>query len=366
MSVRPLWPLLKLVAAAAALLLLIDVALVRSGAYFGWIEPDSTAGSVVGATLAIPHYYDAARKNILVLGNSQIGEGFSGSLADAASERADLHFINGSVAGTTPRVWNYLLRSVDPHADRFAAIALMIDYNLDERFDDLTDYPLDTGYAVPLLRIADLLDYPATFSDPAQRLRARRAILLPLQALHDDVRALLAAPRMRYHEIVRNRPQWLEAVGVYPGREQVLPELAIDPGSGQPVDWGAHESDFKPLLEEYFRRLRQHADPALQARNLDYQRQWLERIAERYRAHGVPVIVFVVPRGPWRATLSAPPVANAAIAELAASGRVQPLPGDAFTELEQPRYFFDTLHMNRAGRARFSQLFARAVAPLVH
>jgi len=348
------------------MLLLLDVALIRSGVYYGWIEPDSTAGSVVGATLAIPHYYDPARKNILVLGNSQIGEGFSGSLADAESGRDDLHFINGAVAGTTPRIWNYLLRSVDPHADKFAAIALMIDYNLDERFDDLGNYPLDTGYAVPLLRITDVLDYPATFSDPAQRARARRAILLPLQALHDDARALLAAPRRRYHEIVDNRPQWLEAVGAYPGREQALPDLVIDHDSGLPVEWGPHESDFKPMLEGYFRGLREHADAARQASNMDYQREWLGRIAARYAAHNVPVIVFVVPRGPWRATLSPPPVANAALAEMAARGRIHPLPGDAFVELEQPQFFFDTLHMNRAGRTRFSQLFARAVAPLVH
>lgn len=366
MSVRPLWPLLRLAAAAAATLLLIDVALFRSGAYYGWIQPESTAGSVVGATLLIPHYYDPARKNILVLGNSQIGEGFSARLADAASERGDIHFINGAVPGTGPRVWNYLLRNVDPHADRFAAIALMVDYNLDDIFEDLGNYPLDTGYAVPLLRLSDVLEYPETFSNPERRARARRAILLPLQALHEDVRTFAAAPLRRYHEITRNRPQWLADVGTYAGREQALPDLAIDRDSGMPVDWGPHESDFRPMLEGYFRGLRLHADEQRQAANADYQRQWLGRIADRYAAHGVPVIFFVVPRGPWRNTLSAPPVANAAIAELSGSGRIHALAGDSFTGLEQPQFFFDTLHMNRAGRERFSRLFARAVAPLVH
>ena len=107
--------------------MLVDLSLFRSGLYYRWAEPDSTAGSVVRAQMTIRHDYEPDRRNVLVLGNSRIGEGFSALLADAASGNDDLHFINGSIAGTTPRVWYYLLRAIDPDANRFSAIALMVD-----------------------------------------------------------------------------------------------------------------------------------------------------------------------------------------------------------------------------------------------
>jgi lysophospholipase L1-like esterase len=357
-------PLLRLVAAITLVLALIDALVFRSGAYTPWIEPDSTAGSVVATTLAINRYYDPARRNILVLGNSQIGEGFSAPLADAASERSDLHFINGSVAGTTPRLWNYLLRHVDPNADRFAAIVMTVDYDAHEQ-TDFTNYTLDTSYAIPLLHIGDLIDYPASFTAADQREHARRAILFPLQTLHTDVAAFVEKPRRRIHDVTQARQDWLAAVAAYPGRDEALPQLPIDVVTGLPSDWGTHAAELRPLLENYFRNLRASAPPGLQEANQVYLRTWIGRIAQRYRAHGVPVIVFCMPRGPWKSSLLPVPTLNVALAELRDADQILVLPGDAFTALEQPQFFFDTLHMNRAGRERFSQMFAQRIAALI-
>ncbi|HEX6832182.1 MAG TPA: hypothetical protein VF132_01505 [Rudaea sp.] len=366
LPLRPLFPLLKLSGAIFFALVLLDALLFRTGAYFHVMEPDSTSGSVYGATLAVDRYSDPARKNVLVLGNSKIGEGFSAPIADAAIARSDLHFVNGSIAGTSPRVWYYFLRKVDPDAKRFAAVALMIEYDLSGFGQDLKNYPLDTSYAVSLLGLRDVVDYPASFTDADQRERARRAIALPLQALHEDARELLLHPIRRYRHVAHYRPAWLEAVGVYGGHEEALPDLPIDAQTGLPSDWGSDAATLRPKLEPYFRALRWKADPQQRASNADYEREWIGRIAARYRANGVPVIVFVVPRGPWHATLASPPQPDEAIAALARDGAITMLPGDAFTLLEKPQYFFDTLHMNRAGREIFSRRFAERVAPLVH
>jgi hypothetical protein len=366
MPFRSLTPLLKLCAAVIIVLLLIDAALFRSGWYFRVIKPDSTAGSVFGAELAIRHYYEPARKNILVLGNSQIGEGFSAQDADDASGRGDLHFINGSVAGTTPRVWYYLLRKVDPDVNRFAAIALMVDYDIAVNRQDMSNYPLDTSYLIPLVRLSDYDDYPSSFTDADRRERARRAILLPLQALRDDASDLLLHPAARYTEVHRNRKGWLYAIGHYPGRDGKLPQLDIDRETGLPEDWSPVAPDVKARLQDYFHDLRGQALPEIEAANTDYLREWLGRIARRYSARNVPVFVFVAPRGPWHQMLAPVPVATGPVAELAAKGEIIPLAGDAFVNLEQPQYFFDALHMNRDGRALFSRRFAQQVAPLVH
>ena len=366
MTLRSLAPLLKLCAASLVALLIADAALFRSGWYLRLIEPESTAGSMLNDLRAIRAFRQADRKNILVLGNSQIGEGFSARIADAASGRDDLHFINGSDAGTTPRAWYYLLRTVDPDADRFAAVAMMVDYDVAATRIDMANYRLDTNYLQPLLRISDLGDYPDTFTDAGERARARRAIVLPLQALGEDVRGLFANPGERFHDLRRYRKDWLHDVDVYPGREARLPPLTIDANTGRPVDFSPLDSDARPRVEAYFRQLHEPAPVPTQTANAAYLREWLGRIAHRYASKHVPVIVFVVPRGPWHQALAPVPVPTGAVAELAASGAIVPLPADAFVDLEQPQYFFDTLHMNRDGRENFSRRLAQQVAPLVH
>lgn len=365
MPLRSLAPLLRLVAASAAVLLLIDITVFRSGLYFPWAEPDSTAGSVVRGRMAIERSYEPGRKNLLVLGNSRIGEAFSATLADVASGRKDLHFVNGSIAGTTPRTWYYLLREIDPDANRFSAIALMVDYDPADTVLDMTNYALDTSYALPLLRLTDLVDFPDTFTTPERREHARRSIILPVQALHDDIRDLLAHPFRRYRQVHHQRAAWLDSIEAYPGRDESLPDLAVDPGTGMPVAWGADEAVLRPKLEGYFRQLRAPRAPDLQSANDAYLREWLGRIVRRYAARGVPVIAFVVPRGPWHHAQAPAPVARGAVAELARDHLLHMLPGDAFVALEEPQYFFDAFHMNRAGRERFSRMFAQAAAPLV-
>lgn len=356
-------PLLKIIIAVALFLLLIDGCLFRTGAYSRVIKMESTAGSVVNATMEIKRYFDPSRKNILVLGTSQISEGFSARVADAATERADLHFINGSIAGTTPRVWSYLLRKVDPNANRFAAVALMVDYELNGNKQDLTNYPLDTNYLVPLLGVRDIADYPSSFTRVEERQRARRAILFPLQTLHDDVRDLLLHPLQRQDDVTNRRRAWLEAVGDYQGQPSALPQLTIDPVTHRPTDWKSESNRIE--LEPYFEQLRMPPNEEIEAANSRYRAKWIGDIAKRYRDHGIPVIVFVVPRGPWHRDLAPVPVPAGAIADMIANNDVVAIPGDAFIDLEQPQYFFDMLHMNHAGLERFSREFGQRVAPLI-
>lgn len=362
---RRLAPLLHLVMAGLFTLAGLDAVVFRSGWYWRFVEPNSTAGASVGAELATARYREPGRKNVLMLGDSRVGEGFSMRLADAAAGRDDLHFVNAAIPGTGPRVWHYQLRAVDPDATRFAAIVLMVEFDVTQRQQDLDDFSLDTNHVLPWLRLADLIDYPASFGDGDERARARRAILFPVQALHDDVLAFAMAPRARVAAATTDRAAWLTAVGQYPGRESALPDLPIDPARGLPVEWGPREAELKPLLDGYFRDIHREAPSGRQARNDDYLRTWLGRIAARYGGTGIPVVVYAVPRGPWHRALRPRMQVAAAITELASRGRIHALPGDAFSELEQPQYFFDALHMNRAGRERFSRLLAERVAPLI-
>jgi hypothetical protein len=68
----------------------------------------------------------------------------------------------------------------------------------------MTNYALDTPYLLPLLRIADLIAIRHRSPRPTSE-RARRGILLPLQAMHDDVLNLLAHPFARRHVVRSSR-----------------------------------------------------------------------------------------------------------------------------------------------------------------
>jgi hypothetical protein len=102
------------------------------------------------------------------------------------------------------------------------------------------------------------------------------------------------------------------------------------------------------------------------ASNERYYRYWLTRIVERYRGASVPVILVEVPRGAWHGTEARVPRPGGAIAELIASGAVQALPGDAFTDIERPHNFFDFEHMNRAGREMFTTRLAQYIERILH
>jgi hypothetical protein len=181
-----------------------------------------------------------------------------------------------------------------------------------------------------------------------------------------DLLDFIAHPLKRRHETVQGRRNWIAATAAYPGHQEALPDLPVNDSTGMPSDWGADEASLKPRLEPYFRGLRLPADASVLEANFDYEREWVGRIAARYREKGVPVIVFSVPRGPWHGTLAHSPQPNRALLDLSRDGSIQLLPGDAFVQFEQPQFFFDTLHMNHTGREAFSTLFAQKIAPFVH
>jgi len=88
-----------------------------------------------------------------------------------------------------------------------------------------------------------------------------------------------------------------------------------------------------------------------------YRKEWLGRIVDRYRGTSTRVVFVRVPRAP------VPPPASgtalpSAISELAPAVTI--VDENAFTSIEKPEYFFDSLHLNAQGREEFSkQLAAR-------
>ena len=143
------------------LFFLIDGAIFRSGWYFRRVAPLSSLGQMAIAIDDIRHI-PTGKHAVLVIGDSRAGEGFSMPTADRAASAMDLAYVfyNAAVAGTTPRVWYYLLRQIDNPGERLAAVAVMVTSYHDDEPEDLAERPSDIAFVHPLLTLTDLTDFP--------------------------------------------------------------------------------------------------------------------------------------------------------------------------------------------------------------
>ena len=78
--------------------------------------------------------------------------------------RTGYTFATVGLGGTTPRVWYYALRAVDPNAHNYAAIVIPEDdYNEPDMYDYQSEREVDLHYLLARLELRDLLDFPWTF-----------------------------------------------------------------------------------------------------------------------------------------------------------------------------------------------------------
>jgi hypothetical protein len=283
--------LLRLLAFAALVVAGLDAALFRSGFYYRWLEPDSTAGSATHAIDVAQKLWREGPRNVLVIGDSRIGAGFSDALADAAVEGSNLHFIGLAIPGSTPKVWPHVVDAFDLAAHRLAAIVFTVT-DLDDvsQSEDMDCRALDLAYLAPLLRMSDLVDLPWTFHDADLVQRAVRQILLPGTAMRDDVVRFLAMPGHRIEQVQAHRRagvEWQIGYGGETGR--------IDADVGRV--WADKHAD--PAWWGYFGDLARRNTPRPPAETAAYRRRHFGGLAQRCRAAGASMLLVPIPRGPF-------------------------------------------------------------------
>jgi hypothetical protein len=192
------------------------------------------------------------------------------------------------------------------------------------------------------------------------RAQAWRTVLLPMRSARADLGGLADAPYQRLRLVRANRRAYVASRYAYTGHPESLAAITLDPVRLQPEPVRAVSPDVASYLSQL--RSSRTAPQAPVACNLAYYRQWLRRIEALYRPAQRPVLLVTLPRGPFH--LEHGPPARPTLEAVGLS------PGDGVTllaplgvaALERPQFFFDALHMNRAGRDRYSVLVAQAVA----
>ena len=324
----------------------VDGVVFHTSLYTSILAPDSYAGRMAAITRAEKDRVSSGLKEVLVLGDSRMAEGFSPAVADKLSSLDGIKFVNLTEPASAVNIWDYMLREVDPTRRRYWAI--VVPYGIG--FEPSSADPLRISMAAPLLRYEDCLNFASAFQRWSGRFRAFTACILRGSAFQGDVVDFLEHPIARIRSI-QQEPRGLEARNVYKGRDYDIVGTSYDPRTGQVT--------FPPRLTEARRdAIRDSLVKPSQSETQDFlrmQRDGIQRILNRYSVSSTEIVLTPVPRGPFAGLPGASMTFHAAFPTTTTQRAIFSLPEQTFDFLEKPEYYFDGYHLNSKGRQRFTE-----------
>ena len=324
----------------------LDGIIFHSSLYVSILAPDSYAGRLEVLTRTEKQRSASDLKEVLVLGDSRMAEGFSTTVADELGSAAGFKFINLTEPASTVSSWYYMLREVDPTARRYWAI--VVPYGIG--YEPATADPLRISMAAPLLRYGDCFNFASAFQRWSGRFRAFTACILRGSAYQSDVSDLLEHPMARIRS-VQQEAERLHSREVYKGRDYDLVGTSYDPSTGQVT--------FAPKLTEAQRQVVRKSliqpSPSDTEYSLRLQRAWIPRILSRYSNSSTAIVLTPVPRGPFAELPGFFRVYHSILSSGVTRRTTFSLPEQTFDFLERPEFFFDAFHLNSKGRQRFTE-----------
>ena len=324
----------------------VDGIIFHSGLYVSILAPNSYAGRIAEITHAEQERAPSGLKEVLVLGDSRIAEGFSATLANELGSSAGLKFVSLAEPAASANTWYYMVREVDPTARRYSAIIVPYGIGYEPNSAD----PLRISMTAPLLRYGDCLHFASGFQRWSGRFRAFIACILRGSAYQDDVVDLLEHPMARIKSIRRQSTR-MRSRELYKGRDYDLVGTSYDPTTGQ-VMFAEKLTEAQRLA---FRKSLIQPSQADTEYSLKLQREWIPRIMNRYSNSPTAIVLTPVPRGPFVGLPGFYRGYDSILPSSVIQRSSSSLPRHTFDFLENPEYYFDALHLNAKGRRRFTE-----------
>jgi hypothetical protein len=323
----------------------VDGAIFHSGLYVSILAPSSYAGRVERITLAEKKRAASGLKEVLVLGDSRIAEGFSASMANELGSPAGLRFVSLAEPAASANTWYYMVREVDPTKRRYSAI--IVPYGLG--YEPNNADPLRISMTAPLLRYGDSFNFASGFQRSSGRFRAFIAGILRGSAYQDDVVDLLSHPITLIKNVrLADKPH---SESEYKGRDYDLVGTSYDASTGQVT--------FAPKLTEAqrlgFRKSLIQPSQSDTEYSLKLQRDWIPRIIDRYADSPTAIVLTPLPRGPFLELGGFSKGHESVLPASVLQKTSFSLPGQTFEFLEKPEYYFDAFHLNAKGRQKFTE-----------
>lgn len=362
-SNRPAFQLALRIIVALIVFFALDTIVFRTSLYSQFLSPDSIVGTAA-------HYlkYERLREpshrgDVLVIGDSQVGEGFWAGLANKNEAGSGLNFVQGGLPGATLRVLYYYQKILDPNRDRYKAIVICLPTfrkKSSTESEHMNDRMLDADFLLPIISSREFLEFSRTYTTEKKRLEVGSKVLVQSVNYQMDFQDLLL------HSITRKRLlSWRRRIKQnialeYAGRDESMLGLSYDSRTAELHFPGRLTEAERAQVTAYVT-----APGVVDADHFDeYSRQWIERFIERYRGTHTTLVFVRLPsavlphfdeirrNGPFASYM--PLLRN--------GPGIRLMDEDAFYALEDPQYFFDTLHLNQAGRMRFTNQLSNWLA----
>ena len=343
-SPRPLHVGRNLLLGIAAFLC-VDGAIFHSGLYVSILAPNSYAGRVWRIAHAERERAPSGLKEVLVLGDSRIAEGFSATLANELGSPAGLKFVSLAEPAASANTWYYMVREVDPTARRYSAIIVPYGIGYEPNSAD----PLRISMTAPLLQYGDCFHFASGFQRWSGRFRSFVACILRGSAYQDDVVDFLSHPVARIRSIQQSDKT--HSGSEYKGRDYDLVGTSYDASTGQ-VTFAPKLTDAQRLA---FQKSLIQPSQSDTEYSLKLQRDWIPRIMSRYSNSPTAIVLTPLPRGPFLELGGLSKGYESVLPTSVIEKTTFSLPGQTFEFLEKPEYYFDAFHLNAKGRQRFTE-----------
>jgi hypothetical protein len=351
-STRRVWPRLLWAILCFATL---EGVLFHTGLYSEIVEPDSTTGYMELQLRNEIRRQKPDRNQVLAVGHSRMA--LLPRVVNQDRPGTGFTFASIGLGGTTPRIWYYALRAIDPTAHAYAAIVIPTDdFNEPDTYDYQSEREADLHYLLARLGLRDLTEFPWTFRGKMLQWAIVRGMLLKGFVYKRDFLEFIDHPLAR---IAKARYYATDSAGWYYGYGGVDKSL-----EGLRIDWQHKTMQFPDRIPEAERKEIQGllfpSRPPDEGLETAYLRQWYGKIIEYYRGSGTKLIFLRVPRAPTSPP-DPPPKLNSAIRQISSEPGVIVLEEHLFDQLEHPDFFWDGWHLNRTGMEAFSRLLATEV-----
>jgi hypothetical protein len=341
--------------AALFLFLLLDNAIFRTSWYQRYIEPNSSSGIYKFQRWQGLEKQKQSHHLVAFLGDSRMMEGFSARLFENIAEGTPYTPVLLAIHGSSLRVWYYLLKQVDPDANKFDAIVVPLDtYSDADEPGDPNDRGEDVAFLAPFLSFRDSLDLMSTYTDPDTRSKILLGAVLKSYAYRIDLRNFLVDPGRRLQTLRTWGPAaQAHSYYEYPGMQASI--------IGVRVGVGAISKGSSSATEEVLRRIKSRVfspSVAQLGKQKRYSALWLQRLNGRYRSGRLVLVKIPTDPIPRKTPLSNE---RSTVNGFSHQPNVFVVPENLFNDLEAPRYFFDEMHLNSLGRINFTQRLSQRV-----
>jgi hypothetical protein len=349
--------------AALVVFLGLDTVVFRTSLYSQFLSPDSIVGTAAWYLKYERQREPSHHGDVLVIGDSQVGEGFWADLANRNEAGSGLNFVQGGIPGATLRALYYYQKVLDPKRDRYKAIVIGLPTYRKKpstETEHLNDRMLDADLLLPIISSREYLEFAGTFTSEEKRLEVGSRVLVQSLNYQMDFQNFLMHPITRKRLVSLRRGIKEKFALDYAGRDESMVGLRYDVRSGEirfPDRLTETErAQVKAYLTETGVVDADHYD--------EYSKQWIERFIELYRGSQTTLVFLRMPAEvlPQADGIRRTGAFASYMPLLRNSPGVKVMDEDAFYDLEDPRYFFDTLHMNHEGRVRFTTQLASRLA----